>query len=163
MIDGDDKELKKLMIPTFEEELIQSTSFKKVIPQNEKLEQLGYSIQVNPREINLFYINQNNSRERIVEQNGTYFVNNTSIKFSKEEIVADLHQNPDKFSPNVILRPLYQETILPNIAYVGGGGEMAYWLQLKEMFNQFEVDFPLLVLRNSLLIRTEKQHENNKN
>ena len=159
MIDGDDKELKKLMIPTFEEELIQSTSFKKVIPQNEKLEQLGYSIQVNPREINLFYINQNNSRERIVEQNGTYFVNNTSIKFSKEEIVADLHQNPDKFSPNVILRPLYQETILPNVAYFGGGGEMAYWLQLKEMFNQFEVDFPLLVLRNSLLIRTEKQHE----
>jgi len=147
------------LIPTFEEELIQPISFKKVIPQNEKLEQLGYSIQVNPREINLFYINQNNSRERIVEQNGTYFVNNTSIKFSKEEIIADLHQNPDKFSPNVILRPLYQETILPNVAYVGGGGEMAYWLQLKEMFNQFEVDFPLLVLRNSLLIRTEKQYE----
>jgi uncharacterized protein YllA (UPF0747 family) len=104
---------------------------------------LGYSIQVNPREINLFYINQNNSRERIVEQNGTYFVNNTSIKFSKEEIVADLHQNPDKFSPNVILRDLCtKKTILPNVAYVGGSGEMAYWLQLKEMFNQFEVDFP---------------------
>ncbi|MFV0159379.1 bacillithiol biosynthesis cysteine-adding enzyme BshC [Empedobacter falsenii] len=159
MIDGDDKELKKIMIPSFEQELIQSTSFKKVIPQNEKLEQLGYSIQVNPREINLFYINQNNSRERIVEQNGTYFVNNTSIKFSKEEMISDLHQNPEKFSPNVILRPLYQETILPNVAYIGGGGEMAYWLQLKEMFNEFEVDFPLLVLRNSLLIRTEKQYE----
>lgn len=159
MIDGDDKELKKLMIPAFEQELTQSTAFKKVIPQNEKLEELGYSIQVNPREINLFYINQNNSRERIIEQNGTYFVNNTSIKFSKEEIISDLHQNPEKFSPNVILRPLYQETILPNVAYVGGGGEMAYWLQLKEMFNEFEVDFPLLVLRNSLLIRTKKQHE----
>ncbi|GEM52971.1 putative cysteine ligase BshC [Empedobacter brevis NBRC 14943 = ATCC 43319] len=159
MIDGDDKELKRVMVPAFEEELVNSIAFKKVIPQNKKLEQLGYSIQVNPREINLFYIKENNSRERIVEQNGTYFVNNTSVKFSKEEILADLYQNPDKFSPNVILRPLYQETILPNVAYVGGGGEIAYWLQLKEMFNQFKVDFPLLVLRNSLLIRTGKQYE----
>ena len=157
-LDGDDKELKKLMIKTFEEELLQSKSYNNVIPQNQKLEALGYSIQVNPREINLFYMNENNSRERIVEENGTYFVNNTSIKFTKEEIIADLHQNPDKFSPNVILRPLYQETILPNVAYIGGGGEIAYWFQLKEMFNQFEIDFPMLVLRNSMLIRTEKQH-----
>jgi len=159
MIDGDDKELKKLMISTFEEELIQSKSYHNVIPQNEKLEKMGYSIQVNPREINLFYINEDNSRERIVEQDGIYFVNNTSLKFTQEEILKDLHQNPDKFSPNVILRPLYQETILPNIAYVGGGGEIAYWFQLKEMFNKFNVDFPLLVLRNSLLIKTKKQHE----
>ena len=100
-----------------------------------------------------------NSRERIIEENGTYFVNNTSITFTQEEILDDLRQNPAKFSPNVILRPLYQETILPNVAYIGGGGEMAYWLQLKEMFAQFEVDFPLLVLRNSMLIRTQKQHE----
>ncbi len=158
-VDGDDKELKKLMISTFEKELIQQKSYQHVIPQNAKLEALGYSIQVNPREINLFYMKDDNSRERIVEENGTYFVNNTSIKFTKEEIIADLHQNPDKFSPNVILRPLYQETILPNVAYIGGGGEIAYWLQLKEMFIQFEIDFPLLVLRNSMLIRTEKQYE----
>lgn len=159
MIDGDDKELKKLMIPTFQEELIESTSYKNVLHQNKKLEELGYSIQVNPREINLFYMNEDNSRERIVEQDGIYFVNNTSIKFTQEEILNDLHQNPDKFSPNVILRPLYQETILPNVAYVGGGGEIAYWFQLKEMFHKYNVDFPLLILRNSLLIRTQKQYE----
>ncbi|WP_313384810.1 bacillithiol biosynthesis cysteine-adding enzyme BshC [Chishuiella sp.] len=159
MIDGDDKELKKIMVPTFEKELIESTSYQHVIPQNKKLEELGYSIQVNPREINLFYFPNDNSRERIVEQNGNYFVNNTSIKFSKEEIINDLHENPEKFSPNVILRPLYQETILPNVAYIGGGGEIAYWFQLKEMFNSFNADFPLLVLRNSMLIRTEKQLE----
>lgn len=158
-VDGDDKELKKSMISTFEKELIQQKSYQHVIPQNAKLEALGYSIQVNPREINLFYMKDDNSRERIVEENGTYFVNNTSITFTQEEIIANLHQNPDKFSPNVILRPLYQETILPNVAYIGGGGEIAYWLQLKEMFTQFEIDFPLLVLRNSMLIRTEKQYE----
>ena len=158
-VDGDDKELKKLMISTFEKELIQQKSYQHVIPQNAKLEALGYPIQVNPREINLFYMKDDNSRERIIEENGTYFVNNTSITFTQEEILNDLRQNPAKFSPNVILRPLYQETILPNVAYIGGGGEMAYWLQLKEMFAQFEVDFPLLVLRNSMLIRTQKQHE----
>ena len=142
-VDGDDKELKKLMISTFEKELIQQKSYQHVIPQNAKLEALGYSIQVNPREINLFYMKDDNSRERIVEENGTYFVNNTSITFTQEEIIADLQQNPDKFSPNVILRPLYQETILPNVAYIGGGGEIAYRLQLKDMVNEFEIDFPL--------------------
>ncbi len=158
MIDGDDKKLKQLMIPAFKEELLQSKAYHAVIPQNKKLEELGYSIQVNPREINLFYMNNDYSRERIVEENGTYFIHNTTIQFSKEEIISELEQYPEKFSPNVIMRPLFQETILPNVAYVGGGGEMAYWFQLKEMFHQFEVDFPLLVLRNSVLIRTQKQH-----
>ena len=156
IIDADNTDLKRAFIPFAKEELLLQYSHKLVLETAEQLKE--YTVQVNPREINLFYMNENNSRERIVEENGTYFVNNTSITFTQEEIIADLHQNPDKFSPNVILRPLYQETILPNVAYIGGGGEIAYWLQLKEMFIQFEIDFPMLVLRNSMLIRTEKQH-----
>lgn len=156
-IDGNDTELKKLMIPNFEKELIQQKSFEKVLQSSEKLKKLNYSIQVNPREINLFYIAHPLSRERIVFENDRYSVLNTSLTFTKEEIIQELHQFPEKFSPNVILRPLYQETILPNVAYIGGGGELAYWLELKEMFEDFDTTFPLLVLRNSLLIRTKKQ------
>ncbi|WP_333808301.1 bacillithiol biosynthesis cysteine-adding enzyme BshC [Flavobacterium sp.] len=156
IIDGDDSELKKLFIPYAKNELSYQTSFKKVnetIPLLEK-----YNIQVNPREINLFYI-QDNLRERIILENGNYKINNTSLSFSESEILTELENNPKNFSPNVILRPLYQEVILPNLCYIGGGGELAYWLELKSNFEANQITFPILLLRNSVLIATKKQVE----
>ncbi len=69
---------------------------------------------------------------------------------------TELQQHPERFSPNVILRGLFQEIILPDVAWIGGGGELAYWLQLKELFKNYEVPFPVLILRNSFLIVEEK-------
>ena len=86
-----------------------------------------------------------------------YAVNNTEIKFTEKEMLNELHQNPEKFSPNVIMRPLYQEVILPNLCYIGGGGELAYWLELKSYFDASKITFPVLLLRNSVLLATEKQ------
>jgi len=60
-----------------------------------------------------------------------------------------LHAHPERFSPNVLMRPLYQENILPNIAYIGGGGELAYWLQLRWLFQAVQVPMPVLLLRTS--------------
>ena len=155
IIDGDDKKLKGLFTPAVKEELMNQTSFKKVSKTNEDLEKT-YKIQVNPREINLFYL-KDDIRERIIEENGRFKINNTEIEFSEAEILDELENHPDRFSPNVILRPLYQEIILPNLAYIGGGGELAYWMQLKDMFKSFDVPFPVLMLRNSLLFASEKQ------
>ncbi|MBK7291992.1 MAG: bacillithiol biosynthesis BshC [Chitinophagaceae bacterium] len=95
-------------------------------------------------------------RERIEETNGEWKVVNDGTRFSKDELLKELEQNPERFSPNVILRGLYQETILPNIAFIGGGGETAYWLQLKSLFEHYKVPFPVLVLRNSFLLVEEK-------
>lgn len=156
IVDGDDLELKNLFIPYAKKELLQQTSFKKVNETLPILEQ--YNVQVNPREINLFYI-QDNLRERIVFENGNYKINNTQLSFSESEILTELENNPKSFSPNVILRPLYQEVILPNLCYIGGGGELAYWLELKSNFEANHVTFPILLLRNSVLLATEKQHE----
>ena len=154
IIDGDAKELKKLFVPYAKNELIQQTSFKKV---NETLPLLEkYTIQVNPREINLFYI-QNELRERIIFENGNYVINNTKLKFTEKELLIELENNPENFSPNVILRPLYQEIILPNLCYIGGGGEIAYWLELKSNFEANYITFPMLLVRNSVLLVTEKQ------
>ena len=154
ILDGDDSELKKLFIPFAKNELIHQTSFKKV---NETLPLLKeYNVQVNPREINLFYI-QDNLRERIVFENGNYKINNTLLSFSESEILTELEKNPENFSPNVILRPLYQEIILPNLCYIGGGGELAYWLELKSNFEANKITFPILLLRNSVLVATKKQ------
>ena len=89
------------------------------------LQKAGYGVQVNAREINLFYL-ADGLRERIIEKEGSFFVNDTELKFSKEELLLELENHPERFSPNVIMRPLYQEVILPNLAYIGGGGELAY-------------------------------------
>lgn len=156
IIDGDSTHLKQLFAPFVKEELLNQTSFKNVSETNLHLE--AYKIQVNPREINLFYI-EDNLRERIIFENGMYKINTTSIEFSETEILVELDKNPEKFSPNVILRPLYQEVILPNLAYIGGGGELAYWLELKSNFEANKVTFPMLLLRNSVLLATEKQVE----
>ena len=154
ILDGDDLELKKLFIPYAKEELLDQTSFKTV---NETLPLLEkYNVQVNPREINLFYI-QDNLRERIIFEDNLYKVNNTKMTFSESEILVELENNPENFSPNVILRPLYQEVILPNLCYIGGGGEIAYWLELKSNFDANNVTFPMLLVRNSVLLATEKQ------
>ncbi|ESU26290.1 hypothetical protein FLJC2902T_27700 [Flavobacterium limnosediminis JC2902] len=154
IIDGDDAELKKLFIPYVKQELTEQTSYTKVSETIEKFK--NYTVQVNPREINLFYID-NDLRERIVFEDGIYQINNTKITFSESELLAELENSPEKFSPNVILRPLYQEVILPNICYIGGGGELAYWLELKSMFEAYNMVFPILLLRNSVLLATEKQ------
>ncbi|MDG5492416.1 bacillithiol biosynthesis cysteine-adding enzyme BshC [Psychroserpens sp. SPM9] len=160
IVDGDDRDLKRLFIPYIEDELINQTSFEKVSQSNEQLNSLdsNYKIQVNPRAINLFYIAEN-IRERIVEVDGVYSVLNTELTWSKEELLKHLKEAPENFSPNVIMRPLFQEVILPNLCYIGGGGELAYWLQLKSNFEAQKVMFPMLLLRNSVLLITEKQRE----
>ena len=96
-------------------------------------------------------------RERIVFEDEKFKVNNTDISWSKDEVLKHLNEHPERFSPNVVMRPLYQEVILPNLCYIGGGGEMIYWLQLKSNFEAQQVTFPMLLLRNSALVKSEKQ------
>lgn len=161
VLDANNKALKKLFIPFFKEELLTQATFKAVTATNEKISSLknnAYKIQVTPRKINLFYLTES-IRERIVFEQGVYKVLNTKISFSKTEILKELETYPERFSPNVIMRPLYQEVVLPNLCYIGGGGELAYWLQLKSSFNALKVTFPMLLLRNSVLITSNKQDE----
>jgi len=155
IVDADDARLKKQFAPIIERDIIEQNSFKKIATTNEELEKLGVHIQVNPREINFFYL-QDKSRERIVFEDGSYHVLNTEIRFTKEQLQQEITAHPEYFSPNVVMRPLYQECILPNIAYIGGGAEVVYWLELKSTFEHYKVDFPVLSLRNSgLVIRKE--------
>jgi len=152
IVDGNNQKLKKIFIPVMEEELLKQTSFEKVNATSTLLTALKYKPQVNPRNLNLFFIEEG-LRERIVQaQDGDYEVVNTNLKFTKEFMVDLLHKQPEHFSPNVVLRPLYQETVLPNIAYVGGPGEISYWLQYKSLFDYHTIHYPALILRNNVLI-----------
>lgn len=160
IIDGNDKALKELLVPYFKRELLENASHKEVEKTLAYIKSVNknYPEQVHPREINIFYV-KDGIRERIVKEEQGYTVLNTSIRFSEEEILRHLECFPEYFSPNVILRPLYQEVILPNLAYIGGGGEIAYWLELKDMFAQYKVPFPMLMLRNSVLLISEAQEK----
>jgi len=114
--------------------------------------------QANARAINLFYLNKD-VRERIEQYSDGYHVVNTDIQFGQADMIRHLEDHPDHFSPNVILRPLYQEKLLPNIATIGGSGELAYWLQLKKVFDHYQIPYPVLLLRHSLLMMNDSQEE----
>jgi len=150
ILDGDETRLKQLFIPEFKSELLERKNHQLINFTSEKLKKLGYKPQVSPREINIFYLKKN-IRERIIYEENKYKVINTTIEFSETEIIEELTNHPERFSPNAPMRCMYQEKVLPNLAYIGCGGELAYWLQLKEMFDANQISFPTLGLRNSVL------------
>lgn len=151
VVDADSKELKTLFQQVIQDDVFNHTPQNRVDATNAELQKAGYEPQVNCREINFFYLD-NNLRERIEQEGEQFRVVNTDILFSKTQLETLIKSSPEKFSPNVILRPLYQEVILPNLAYAGGPAEVVYWLQLKEVFKNYNTPFPVLMPRNFALV-----------
>ncbi len=147
VLDADCQTLKNKFKNIMKDDLLHHNAGNLVKNTTDKLVSLGYRPQAFPREINLFYLDDN-LRERIVKDDGKYIVKNTSTVFTEIEILSLLDKHPEKFSPNVILRPVYQEQILPNLAYIGGPAEVSYWIQLKSVFDHHKIAFPILVPRN---------------
>jgi bacillithiol biosynthesis cysteine-adding enzyme BshC len=155
IIDGDSKDLKQLFVPKMKKELTGS-SFNSISSTNESLEENSLKVQAHVRDINLFYV-KGNYRNRITKSESGYQTADEEFSWSLTEIESEMDQFPQYFSPNVLFRPMYQETILPNLVYVGGGGELAYWCQLKDSFKEFDLPMPLIQLRYSALLIKEKQ------
>ncbi|UOU99021.1 bacillithiol biosynthesis cysteine-adding enzyme BshC [Chryseobacterium daecheongense] len=154
ILDGDSKELKTEIKEVFKDELLHF-SLQKISKQKVELLTAKYGkVQVNPREINLFYLSD--TRDRIDFDGQQYIVVDKDIQFSQEQIINELENTPEKFSPNALMRPVYQEKILPNIAYIGGNAEIMYWLELKDYFSHINIPFPILIPRNSMLFLQEK-------
>ena len=151
---ADSAALKKEMTEVFEDDLLKHTPAA-IVKQTAGQLATHYHAQVNPRDINLFYMTDG-IRERIIKNGDQFEINNTNIRFSAVEILNELHSYPERFSPNVVLRGLFQEKILPNVAFIGGGSEIAYWLELKAMFTHYKVPYPVLIQRNSFLIVEQK-------
>lgn len=158
ILDGDDARLKTLFLPQMKQDAFENTAFKAVSETAAKLQNAGdgYGVQVTPREINLFYL-QEGLRSRLVYEADVFRVLDTDLRFTRGELEAEMDRHPERFSPNVITRPLYQEVLLPNLCYIGGGGELAYWLELRAYFDAVGTPFPVLLLRNSALLISEKQ------
>lgn len=118
----------------------------------------SYKVQAAGRPINLFYLYENN-RERIEQEGDIFVVKKLNKTFQLTELQEEINNYPERFSANVILRGVFQETILPNIAFIGGGGELAYWLELKNVFEAVAVPYPVLILRNSFMLVNNKSNK----
>ena len=155
ILDGDHPKLKGVMKNTFKKELLHNELFKSTQNQVKTLSDRYGKVQVNPREINLFYLTETRNR---IERHGKIFnIVDTDLVFTEDEMLNELQNFPEKFSPNALLRPVYHETVLPNLAYIGGNAEIMYWLELKNYFEHLELPFPVLIPRSSVLILNEKQ------
>ncbi|PWJ44363.1 bacillithiol biosynthesis cysteine-adding enzyme BshC [Sediminitomix flava] len=156
-VDGDDVDLKASFKSVMKKDIFENLPHQWVEENNQKMEEAGFKTQIYARPINFFYL-KGELRNRIEQiDEDTFQVVDTAIKFSKAEMEAEIENHPERFSPNVVLRPLYQEMILPNLSYTGGPAEVVYWFQLKELFDQMEVPFPILLPRNFALVITEDQ------
>jgi bacillithiol biosynthesis cysteine-adding enzyme BshC len=151
----DNAGLKTLFADVVKKELIEQFSHK-IVEDTGKQINKHYKLQASGRDLNLFYLIEN-KRERIEKEGQTFKVESLQLSWSEEEIIAEVDEHAERFSANVILRGLFQETILPNIAFIGGGGETAYWLELKEVFASCNIPYPMLIVRNSLLLVNEEQ------
>lgn len=154
IVDGNDKELKRLFLPTMKSELQSQFVLDGVEQSKSILESLNLKEQAFAREVNLFYLAKG-QRTRIEKSEGRFKLG--ANWFDEVHVLSELENFPERFSPNVLMRPLYQETILPNLCYIGGGGELAYWLQLKPVFERAQVTYPILALRFSAQFMTIKQ------
>lgn len=154
ILDGDSKALKSQIKDVFKDELQNFSLHQNSKAKVDFLTEKYGKVQVNPREINLFYLSE--TRDRIDFDGEKYFVVDKNIQFTEEEVLTELENFPEKFSPNALMRPVYQETILPNLAYIGGNAEIMYWLELKDYFSELNLPFPILIPRNSMLFLKEK-------
>lgn len=151
----DEKSLKYSFRSAIKEEIFNSPSQALIENFQDKLSEFGYSKQAHAREINFFY-HCEAGRKRIVQESDSFKIVDTDIHFTKSELEEEIENHPENFSPNVVMRPLYQEFILPNLAYIGGGGELAYWMERKSQFEHFNIPFPMLIRRNSAMICDER-------
>jgi uncharacterized protein YllA (UPF0747 family) len=141
VLDADTKSLKQQAIPLIKKDVLEQANHTLIESTNAELSK----IQAFVRPINFFY-QQKGSRNRIELQGGEYVVLNTNLKFTKPELEKEIENNPELFSPNVLLRPLYKELLLPNLAMIGGGASLQFSNQ------------PIFKFSNHLPIRC-KQHE----
>ena len=163
IIDANKKDLKSLFTDQLKNEIDNFSCKEKTSFQISQLKKdfESFKVQVNPSDINFFKLTDK-GRKRIRYDKKLYNVDDEN-SYNKDEILNLIDKSPELFSPNAIMRPLYQEIVLPNVCYVGGPNELRYWMQLKTYFDDNKVQFPILKLRNSAYVIDSKTSKKIKN
>lgn len=153
VIDPDSVKLKASFAEILRDEITRPSS-SLIQNYDELLKSLHIKPQIHPRETNLFVIHEGN-RERLIKDGNRFEIHPSGEVLSESTITKLLEEHPENFSPNVALRPVYQEFILPNLAYVAGGSEIIYWFQIRDIFSRHQIEYPLVWLRSSAIYLPE--------
>jgi len=124
-------------------------NYRSLTDKSEELVSAGYHQQVHLQNSNLFWIDQNKNRQKISLENGKWTADGRETDWTTDSLIKDIEQNPQHYSPNVFLRPVLQNFLIPSVAYVAGPGEIAYYAQTKEYYRDFGVKQPIIIPRFS--------------
>src|SRR5690625_5104397 len=97
-------------------------------------------------------IDEKGNRNKLSAEDGHWVDENSGRAYSDSELTARIAETPEKFSPNVFLRPILQSRLLPDVVYVAGPGEVAYYAQLKPLYEAFNLPMPVILPRLSATI-----------
>ena len=156
-VDASHPDLKKLGKKVFAHEIAEySPSTKRALETSNKLRQADYhtQIQLNEGILNLFLVEQ--ERQTIKLNDEDFFVKGAGQTYNKSELLALLDEKPENFSPNVLLRPIYQDALFPTVAYVGGPAEIAYFAQMKGVYESFGLPMPVIYPRKTVTVIEKK-------
>jgi bacillithiol biosynthesis cysteine-adding enzyme BshC len=149
-------EFKKYLSPLFLKEIQSNAHTSKLVIQKSAELEEHYHAQIKAKAVNLFMFHKGGRYLIEPSESGDYFLKNTRQRFTKEELLAIASSNPELLSPNVVTRPLCQDTLLPTVAYVSGPAETAYFAQLKPVYQYFSVPMPIIFPRASVTLVEEK-------
>lgn len=153
-------ELKEIAATLFEREVAERSESSRIVQRTtEELVSLGYhaQVQVNAAadRLNLFYAAP--GRFHVIAENGGFRIAGDGRLVSADELTRLISSEPDRFSPNVLLRPLFQDTLLPTLAYVSGPSELAYFAQLRGLYEHFGLTMPIIAPRASFTLVEKPQ------
>ncbi len=157
LIDASHSRLKALGSDVFFREIAEgSPSTEQAIDTSRMLREAGYDLQIQLHEgiLNIFYVER--ERQTIQRDRDRFRIKDKATSFTKDELLTLAGEKTFLFSPNVLLRPIYQDAILPTVAYIGGPGEIAYYSQMKRVYERFGLSMPVIYPRKTVTIVEKK-------
>lgn len=154
LLDSADPELRRLEIPVFEAMIERNDKLEEAyIKTASEMQRQGYPVQAEAREhgANLFYVHEG-ERLLLYKQDGSFGDRKNKVSFTKDELLRELRLHPERFSNNVLTRPLMQDALLPVLGTVLGAGETAYWGLTRDAFRELGLRMPILLMRESFTV-----------
>ena len=151
LFDPQDTQVKKLLKPIFKKEISDfRVHTEQLVHVSATLEEL-YHAQVKVKPVNLF-LSLDDGRYSIEPVDNEYRLKRKRKSFTQDQLLELLENEPDKFSPNVLLRPICQDYLFPTAFYVAGPSEISYFAQIKTLYNIYEISQPIIYPRSSATI-----------
>ena len=148
---GDDPRIKRIAIPLFRKELKEHKQSAKMLGETSRKLEDSYHSQVRSEPVNLFLIIDNGRRSLQADGDG-FTLKGTDLRYTLDDLLTLLDEKPETFSPNVVFRPLVQDTILPTAAYVAGPSEVAYFAQFRPLYEWAGIPMPIIYPRASVTL-----------